>query len=407
MAKVSFDGTNKVITVLPGINEIDVSNDLYSEWKRWMATGDNAKYPEAMRTVGGDPTNLAETQFAPQYFFLKNGWYIFVDNGEVVNFQTNLYTDNPDGVIYQTANDSGVNARLSDAVLVKNEFEQALSYGEYVVFDTDDGVAGTEYPTGTHGQPVNNLADALSLMNRYGVHKMHLHSSITIDQDIPGVLFEGISGKEVVTLLNVDINNTYFYNVYIVGSANGTGQWRAKDCALVGGLQGVSGAFDNCGIIGDITIADLGQPTLFTDCFALGFDGTVPIVSLGVGGDNTPHNVNFRGFNGKIELANVDLPTEKVTFSGGPASALVISSSCTDGVITAGGMLDENVIDNSNGTAVTVKTSPTHQSITELKAILDQIQFVNGDVVATLDGELVTTDDESRKKSKADISPLL
>ena len=74
MAKVTFDGPNKLIIVNFGETELDVAIDLYSDWKEWVVLADNAKYLQAMYTTGGDPTVGSKT-IAP-YFFLMNGWKI-------------------------------------------------------------------------------------------------------------------------------------------------------------------------------------------------------------------------------------------------------------------------------------------------------------------------------------------
>lgn len=48
--------------------------ELYSEWKRWVQVGDNSKYPEAFRTIGGDP--IGSGQSIGFYLFMRNdlGW---------------------------------------------------------------------------------------------------------------------------------------------------------------------------------------------------------------------------------------------------------------------------------------------------------------------------------------------
>ena len=50
---------------------VDV-RDVYSRWKDWVKTGDNAKYLPAFRAIGGDP--LGGGLFISLYTFLINGW---------------------------------------------------------------------------------------------------------------------------------------------------------------------------------------------------------------------------------------------------------------------------------------------------------------------------------------------
>ena len=89
---VTFDGAAKLIIIDFGITEIDVERDLYSAWKRWVVLGDNAKWPVAMRTVGGDP--LSETKALGATFFLLNGWRIRPHEADHwLTVSGNLYTD--------------------------------------------------------------------------------------------------------------------------------------------------------------------------------------------------------------------------------------------------------------------------------------------------------------------------
>ena len=74
----TFDGANKRIHI-----ELDaVSNNmvtftpemLWSRWVDWYLTGDNSKYPQALRITGGDP--IGGGQYIGNYLFFRNdlGW---------------------------------------------------------------------------------------------------------------------------------------------------------------------------------------------------------------------------------------------------------------------------------------------------------------------------------------------
>lgn len=89
---VTFDGDNKLILINPGITDVNVKEDVYSEWKDWLMLYDYMKYEQAMRGVGGDPT--VSGQFLGSTFFLINGWKIRTWEGDhrlIVN--GNLYSD--------------------------------------------------------------------------------------------------------------------------------------------------------------------------------------------------------------------------------------------------------------------------------------------------------------------------
>lgn len=90
MAKVTFDGPNKLIIVNTGVTSIDVETDLYTAWKQWVLTGGGSIYAAAFRIVGGDV--IGTNQYVPTYYFLINNWKVKVENLSV-NFSSNLYSD--------------------------------------------------------------------------------------------------------------------------------------------------------------------------------------------------------------------------------------------------------------------------------------------------------------------------
>ena len=68
---LTFDPTNKRII----LDSAYVSAaQMYSRWKEWVQTGDNAKYEQAFYALGGDP--LGGGLYVASYFFLMNGWRI-------------------------------------------------------------------------------------------------------------------------------------------------------------------------------------------------------------------------------------------------------------------------------------------------------------------------------------------
>jgi len=97
---VTFDGPNLRIQ-LTTVGDYDAQVDLYSDWKEWTQAGDNAKYPQAFDTTGGDDTGGGQT-IAP-YFFLRNdlGWRIQAPeaDGQIV-IEGNLFARDPDLPIF-------------------------------------------------------------------------------------------------------------------------------------------------------------------------------------------------------------------------------------------------------------------------------------------------------------------
>ena len=88
--KVSFDGPNKLITVVSGVTELDVESEIYTHWKLWVLNSGGSMYDAAFRVSGGDP--ILGNQSVPTYYFLINGWKLVITDLNLV-ITTNLYSD--------------------------------------------------------------------------------------------------------------------------------------------------------------------------------------------------------------------------------------------------------------------------------------------------------------------------
>lgn len=99
--KVTFDGVNKLILVNPGVIELDVKVDIYSDYKEWFLGHDSvitSKYLEALQTVGGQP--LPGAQFLGDTYFLVNGWRIKPYPGSYrLTINGNIYTDTGEDIL--------------------------------------------------------------------------------------------------------------------------------------------------------------------------------------------------------------------------------------------------------------------------------------------------------------------
>lgn len=104
MADATFDGANLHIT-LPNTGSFDVQTEIYSAWKEWVAVGDNAKYPPAFDTTGGDDVGSGQ-KIAP-YFFCRNdlGWKIKMpsQDGEILVSGNLFPRDSSTGMFEQTS----------------------------------------------------------------------------------------------------------------------------------------------------------------------------------------------------------------------------------------------------------------------------------------------------------------
>ena len=97
-SKIAFDGPNKLILIAEGETLISVKSQIYSVWKRWVQVpgANNARWPQAISAVGGDP--ITTTEFLGATFFLENGWRIQPAPGNyILSIEGNLYTREVNG----------------------------------------------------------------------------------------------------------------------------------------------------------------------------------------------------------------------------------------------------------------------------------------------------------------------
>tara|TARA_R110002012_G_scaffold202065_1_gene371108 strand:- start:896 stop:1393 length:498 start_codon:yes stop_codon:yes gene_type:complete len=132
MPDALFDGDNLHIS-LPSIGTFDVEINLYSAWKEWLAASDNAKFPPAFDTTGGD--NVGGGQEIAPYFFCRNdlGWRIKMPeaNGEII-VSGNLFPRNPNAALFeQTAGyDAFLRLEVSTRAVVIERDTSGLTVSE-------------------------------------------------------------------------------------------------------------------------------------------------------------------------------------------------------------------------------------------------------------------------------------
>lgn len=123
--KVDFNGITKRITVLSGVTTINIRDDVYSAWIRWLERDDNTKFSSAMRATGLD---VIPGGFTGDSYFLTNGWKLEYD-ANVVAISGILYSDDyttpywssVDQPIYPATVSSLVNTAVSTQNIVSGD----------------------------------------------------------------------------------------------------------------------------------------------------------------------------------------------------------------------------------------------------------------------------------------------
>jgi len=393
----TFNGITKRITVT-GVTEVDVK-DLYSSWKNWVVTGDNLKYSQALRTIGGDPT--VEGQTAPSYYFLTNGWRIVIDNINVV-FSFNIYSDDGENPII-TLNGATALVNNSDVGIVKTAVDQVVDYQGYIHVDID-GEAGTEYPIGTPARPVNNLGDACVLSGTFGIDDILIHSVTDTPFSMSGVSApHTYHGKSRDVLLNVDdgsyaaLHRSVFNNLTLSGDMK-LAETESNICHI-GDLSNAYGYFMQCGLEGHLHVG-INEYVFLIDCYSNIAGNSSPCLDLN---PNGPCQASVRRYSGGLLIKNLQDPSDIATVEY-VAGKATLDETNTDGNISIRGAV--KVTDNSNGT--TVDLSVTVGQLVDISGLIvdtsgltitvDETAIATA-VDATLDPKLTIINDGIKKSS--------
>ena len=358
MAKVTFDGENKIIEVVNGVTQIDVQNDLYSSWKNWVILSDNAKYMQAFRTFGGDPTSA--TQSAPKYFFLLNGWKVLVDNDNIL-VQSNLYTD--DGTSpFIVQNNGSVSATNSDAQSIKSDIEDVLAYNGNIYIDTVNGYDGTNYPIGTMAKPVKSLSDAIILANKYNIKSIFLLSALTLTQDVMGLNFKG-SNLHILNLNNQLLDNSSINSCIVMGRQNGN-RVTYRNCIILT-LNNFAGILKECYFALSTPISiQSGSSSIISDCRS----GVAGMDSPCLDYSNGNIEISIRAYSGGMRIINStdSLNVTTIEFIAGKFN---IGEDCTDGYFAVRGVCDDTNVNsggaivNLNGSVSRISSGLTQQGV--------------------------------------------
>lgn len=139
----------------------------------------------------------------------------------------------------------------------------APEFGGFVYVDAVSGSPGTAFPIGTSSNPVDNMVDAITIAQTYGIRQFAILSTITITNSIDGYVLEGVGGEHVVTLSGATTDGTVFENLELAGTA--TGDFRAYRCEIIDGFIIEDADMYECGLDGTIVVS--GRLDAY-DCFS-------------------------------------------------------------------------------------------------------------------------------------------
>lgn len=218
----------------------------------------------------------------------------------------------------------------ASATLSESSSIQYASFGGGVTVNISNGVSGIAFPTGTIEQPVNNIADAITIANSRGLNKFYIQGNLTLTENATGFTFIGESMVRTSIVID-DIAvcaNVIFDQCHVTGILDGN--TRFQNCK-VGNVTYVNGTMFNCGLYGNIQLAG-NTNALLADCNAVE-PNDLPIIDMGGSGQNCI----LTDYSGQITFRNLTDSSNKISvqIDGGK---IILDSSITAGIIGLNGI---------------------------------------------------------------------
>lgn len=220
--------------------------------------------------------------------------------------------------------------------------QQLVGYKVY--YDDTFGVAGTAFPIGTAGRPVNNPTDLKAIAIARNLNALVIRGAITLNANFDNYNFEGSrqswDGGETdeVTLGGQSVDACTFKHLYITGAQGGGNIDTCYQCHI-GSVTAFEGVTDGCSL-DNVT---LGGHSKFND--SVGLAGAV----------TSNYNTWFRGLKGQLDLRGLAAALTINIWAQG--ATITIAASCTGGTINIYG--SAVLIDNNGGTTVNDYTVET------------------------------------------------
>lgn len=268
------------------------------------------------------------------------------------------------GIAEVTDNSTG-NAVIANKTFGDVSSLQIGSFLGSVYVDPANGTAGTVFPQGTPSNPVNNLTDALTILNSRGLAGFQFIGFNNISEDLSAgydLLGENASGTFMNFLPGSDVSNCRVNS----GRINGTlgADMILNGCSLFDVTYTGTTSINDSALVNVQTLGNTGQ-LLLNNCYAaLEPDPPyVPTIDAGSGMTLIAHR-----YSGYLKIINKTGPE---TFTLHVDSGVIeIDPTCTGGSIVIRGNCE--VIDTSNG--VIVDTGANDSS--DVNSILSKVNLM-------------------------------
>lgn len=313
---------------------------------------------------------------------ITNGDIVVRGVGQLFNY-SNGATVYSDGLISKKTVSSAIldtNITTYDSVGSVGAMLANTAYNGTVFIKIGSGYSGTTYPIGTKNQPVNNLEDAATLMNKYSANTLRLESDVTFNSTTSEIKDATVLGykdySHVITMTSsANIDDLTFINCSLTGTMTYEAEYYG--CQFEN-YNGIAGYVEKCVLKGSNSMLENNTDiTRFVKCIS--YD-SINFPELYIG--SKP--VDFLSYLGLIKITNKSTAND-ITLNG-ILSYFYIDSTCTAGSITLSGR--GRFIDMS-GVGCTINTDYVYNTDMQTDKIWEAVASAYTDS-STMGGKLNT-----------------
>jgi hypothetical protein len=279
------------------------------------------------------PADVGGVSLAQVLLILSPYTVTFEDGQYAVNFtggNTNLQD-------FVNVNQVSIRPNNSAGQTFSKQSEDTAFGDNRVWIDTINGNPGTGYPRGTTGDPVDNFADAQTIISARSLPKrLHLAGTIvtSVSDNLSNYDIAGASAK--LSSLNItsgtNTTNLVITSLSITGDLSGN--ITANSATSFDNIVDFDGRMIHCGIKGTIDLGSAGETHDFIDCFSEVPGVLTPIIDC----DNIASaQVQFRRYSGGLKIINFINSGSVVSLDINQGN-IILDSTCTGGIIVVRGV---------------------------------------------------------------------
>lgn len=388
----SWDGENRRIYLLQGIEAFNWIDDIYIEYRQERRLTENFRKWNAFLIASGNVPK-GGGKATPRLVTLLEGVKVIAwDENIEITITGEAITDDADNDATLFDNSTRTNALILNyqppaaEVIVVDVIQQTLDYGGILNYDENSINVGQSHPIGTRGFPVNNVTDGLAIAIKYSLSTVNTFSDVQLDQDVGGYNINSEFHNLTFFTNGFKVHQSSLINMIIDGDFNDSNIYM-ENCVIERALN-IYGRIKDCYLGGDgmankiLISANQKLSVVDSESDISGNDS--PKIDMNAGNDT---ELSVRAMSGGLTVENCDTINciSSIAFISGKLHLLATN---TDGIMSIRGnaLMD----DQSNGTAVDVNALIQPQDIIDILKLTGNKVTKSGDVITIYEDDGTT-----------------